>query len=229
MKLRTAVYAASLDPITFGHINVAERMAPHFDEFILIVAVDSRKNYTFSMNERVQMAKDAKRAEDQGGQAQQRRRDRRIGARGFVHRFKGLARLRSGEEPDLAEHAFAGDGLVEKPAGDRDRQDEERRNRDRRVESQRCAEARGVVIEKSPRRAPGDAGNPPAQAWRTRRGFAGSHEGRRAGAALLPCRVPAGRRRAEQGCGLQQARSPRWFLFVVFTGMVGEHLLQPAA
>lgn len=59
MKSHKAVYAASLDPITFGHLDVIKRMAPRFDEFIVIVAVDPRKNYTFSMNERVQMAKDA--------------------------------------------------------------------------------------------------------------------------------------------------------------------------
>lgn len=59
MKARKAVYAASLDPITNGHINVIERMAPLYDEFVVIVAVDSRKNYTFTPEERVDMTKAA--------------------------------------------------------------------------------------------------------------------------------------------------------------------------
>ncbi len=54
-----AVYAASLDPITNGHINVIERMAPLYNELIVMVAVDSRKTYTFTPEERVGMAKAA--------------------------------------------------------------------------------------------------------------------------------------------------------------------------
>ena len=57
MKIRKAVYAASLDPITIGHINVIERMAPLYDELIVLVAVDSRKTYTFTPEERVSMTK----------------------------------------------------------------------------------------------------------------------------------------------------------------------------
>jgi pantetheine-phosphate adenylyltransferase len=59
MKARKAVYAASLDPITNGHINVIERMAPLYDELIVLVAVDSRKSYTFTPEERVDMTKAA--------------------------------------------------------------------------------------------------------------------------------------------------------------------------
>lgn len=57
MKTRKAVYAASLDPITNGHINVIERMAPLYDEFVVLVAVDHRKTYTFTPEERVGMTK----------------------------------------------------------------------------------------------------------------------------------------------------------------------------
>jgi pantetheine-phosphate adenylyltransferase len=59
MKTRKAVYAASLDPITNGHINVIERMAPLYDELVVVVAVDPRKSYTFTPEERVAMAKAA--------------------------------------------------------------------------------------------------------------------------------------------------------------------------
>lgn len=59
MKARKAVYAASLDPITNGHINVIERMARLYDEFIVVVAVDSRKTYMFTPEERVDMTRAA--------------------------------------------------------------------------------------------------------------------------------------------------------------------------
>ncbi len=56
---RKAVYAASLDPVTNGHINVVERVAPLYDEVLVVVAVDARKTYTFSPGERVAMARAA--------------------------------------------------------------------------------------------------------------------------------------------------------------------------
>lgn len=56
---RKAVYAASLDPITNGHINVVERIAPLYDEVVVVVAVDSRKKYTFAQEERLLMAREA--------------------------------------------------------------------------------------------------------------------------------------------------------------------------
>ncbi len=59
MKVRKVVYAASLDPITNGHINVIERMAPIYDELVVVVAADSRKTYTFTLDERMEMAKAA--------------------------------------------------------------------------------------------------------------------------------------------------------------------------
>src|SRR4051812_5182230 len=59
MKPGKAVYAASLDPITDGHINVIDRVAPLYDTLFVVVAVDPRKNYTFSPEERVAMARSA--------------------------------------------------------------------------------------------------------------------------------------------------------------------------
>ncbi|HEU5114762.1 MAG TPA: pantetheine-phosphate adenylyltransferase [Candidatus Paceibacterota bacterium] len=55
-KKRIAAYAASLDPITNGHLDIVRRMAPLYDTFIVIVASDTRKNYTFTAKERVEMA-----------------------------------------------------------------------------------------------------------------------------------------------------------------------------
>ena len=59
MEKRKAVYAASLDPITNGHLNVIERMAPLYDELVVLVAVDGKKNYMFTTEERVAMAEAA--------------------------------------------------------------------------------------------------------------------------------------------------------------------------
>lgn len=59
MKTRKAVYAASLDPITNGHLNIIERSSPLYDELCVLVAVDLRKTYTFTAKEREQMAKEA--------------------------------------------------------------------------------------------------------------------------------------------------------------------------
>lgn len=59
MKKRKAVYAASLDPITNGHINIIERMAPLYDELVVMIAVDLRKAYTFTPEERVNMVKES--------------------------------------------------------------------------------------------------------------------------------------------------------------------------
>lgn len=56
--MRKAVYAASLDPITNGHINVIERAAKLYDELIVLIAVDARKTYTFSPEERASMARE---------------------------------------------------------------------------------------------------------------------------------------------------------------------------
>jgi pantetheine-phosphate adenylyltransferase len=50
------VYPGSFDPITLGHINVVERVAHLCDELVVVVAVDPEKKYTFSLEERREMA-----------------------------------------------------------------------------------------------------------------------------------------------------------------------------
>lgn len=54
-----AVYAGSFDPITAGHVDVVARASRIFGEVVVAVARDAEKSHLFSIQERVQMARDA--------------------------------------------------------------------------------------------------------------------------------------------------------------------------
>jgi len=56
---RIAVYPASFDPITLGHLDVARRTAAIFDELILAVYDRPMKSLLFSTEERVALAREA--------------------------------------------------------------------------------------------------------------------------------------------------------------------------
>ena len=56
---RTAVYAASFDPITNGHLDLIERASRLFDELIVGVGVNVEKAGLFSVEERLEMIRDA--------------------------------------------------------------------------------------------------------------------------------------------------------------------------
>lgn len=56
---RKAVFPLSADPVTNGHLNVIERMAPLYDELCVLVSVDTKKKYTFTADERVSLVKQA--------------------------------------------------------------------------------------------------------------------------------------------------------------------------
>lgn len=57
--MRTAVYPGSFDPFTNGHMDIAERAALLFDELIIAVFARPAKNIIFSVEERVDMARQA--------------------------------------------------------------------------------------------------------------------------------------------------------------------------
>lgn len=57
MKL-TAVYPGTFDPITNGHIDIAHRAADMFNHLIVGIAASERKGPLFTLEERVEMAKE---------------------------------------------------------------------------------------------------------------------------------------------------------------------------
>ena len=57
---RVAVYAASFDPITNGHLDLIERAAKLFDEVVVAVATNVEKSGgTFPVDERLELIRDA--------------------------------------------------------------------------------------------------------------------------------------------------------------------------
>ena len=57
---RVAVYAASFDPITNGHLDLIERAAKLFDEVVVAVATNVEKSGgTFPVDERLALIRDA--------------------------------------------------------------------------------------------------------------------------------------------------------------------------
>jgi pantetheine-phosphate adenylyltransferase len=59
MTRRVAVYPASFDPITNGHLDLIERASHLFDELIVAVATNVNKSPLFSVDERLAMIRDA--------------------------------------------------------------------------------------------------------------------------------------------------------------------------
>jgi pantetheine-phosphate adenylyltransferase len=56
-----ALYPGSFDPITNGHLDIAKRASKLFDKTIIGIFATPSKHLTFSMDERVAMAKEATR------------------------------------------------------------------------------------------------------------------------------------------------------------------------
>ncbi len=56
--MSVAVYPGSFDPITNGHLDIVERALKAFDQIIIAVAVNPRKDGLFTVAERVKMIGD---------------------------------------------------------------------------------------------------------------------------------------------------------------------------
>jgi len=55
---KIGVYPGTFDPITYGHIDVIERSLKIFDNVIVAVSNFPRKNFLFSLSERIQLIKE---------------------------------------------------------------------------------------------------------------------------------------------------------------------------
>lgn len=58
MKERRVIFPGTFDPITLGHVDLVERAVGLFDTVIVAVAANERKKPLFSLDERVQIARD---------------------------------------------------------------------------------------------------------------------------------------------------------------------------
>ena len=55
--MKTAVYPGSFDPCTNGHLDVIKRASRLFDKLVVAVLINSSKQPSFSVEERVEMLK----------------------------------------------------------------------------------------------------------------------------------------------------------------------------
>ena len=55
----TAIYPGTFDPITFGHIDVIKKALKIVDEVIVGISDGNEKNFLFSIDERVEIVKNA--------------------------------------------------------------------------------------------------------------------------------------------------------------------------
>lgn len=57
--MKVAVYPGSFDPVTLGHLDIIERSCEIFDQVIVTVMYNKSKSPMFTVEERVQLIKDA--------------------------------------------------------------------------------------------------------------------------------------------------------------------------
>ncbi|MCQ2612724.1 MAG: pantetheine-phosphate adenylyltransferase [Treponemataceae bacterium] len=53
--MKTAIFAGSFDPPTYGHLDIIRRGSSLFDKLIVVVAINSAKKYLFSDQERIDL------------------------------------------------------------------------------------------------------------------------------------------------------------------------------
>ena len=56
--MKTAIYPGSFDPITNGHVDIVKRALKLFDKVYVCVASNPSKKYTFTNEERMNLAKE---------------------------------------------------------------------------------------------------------------------------------------------------------------------------
>ena len=56
---RVAIYPGSFDPVTNGHLDILERGLKLFDKIILAILTNPKKNFLFSLEQRIEMMEDS--------------------------------------------------------------------------------------------------------------------------------------------------------------------------
>jgi len=59
MSEKIAIYPGTFDPITLGHLDIAQRASSLFDKVIITLAINSSKTPLFSKEERLDFMRDA--------------------------------------------------------------------------------------------------------------------------------------------------------------------------
>jgi len=54
-----AIYPGSFDPVTNGHIDIINRASEFFDEIVVAVMINPKKQYLFSLEERKKLVEDS--------------------------------------------------------------------------------------------------------------------------------------------------------------------------
>ena len=58
-RIKRAIYPGSFDPVTYGHLDVIKRAKDLVDELVVAVALNPKKDTLFSLDERVEMVREA--------------------------------------------------------------------------------------------------------------------------------------------------------------------------
>jgi len=61
MSKKIAIYPGTFDPFTYGHLDIVERAIKIFDEIIVTIALNTKKQPLFPVNERIEFIMDATR------------------------------------------------------------------------------------------------------------------------------------------------------------------------
>ncbi len=62
--MKKAVFPGSFDPITLGHVDIIRRALPLFDEIVIAIGVNAKKNYMYSIDQRMRFIQNAFFAEE---------------------------------------------------------------------------------------------------------------------------------------------------------------------